>query len=682
MRRWWKSGGPTAMAAESLTRSNGNGAEVAPKVAPEPPWLAQLDKAGIPRTLNYPSCTLGKLVDQAADRYGDNISMVYNEQRWTYRELLSQVNRMAGGLASLGVRRGDRILYTLPNCPEMVITFLAAQKLGAVVVNAGPLMGIDDVSTVISMTTPRVAIGLDLQAPLLAQMSHSTVEHWVWVSLKAYQPVIKRLAYRYKLWQGGNGHGIASQHIPLNKLLEQAPARPPSIEPDPSKPAVLQPTGGTTGTLKLAMLSHKSLIANAAQISAWMSCQAGQERFLSVLPFFHVYGLTTAMIGPLFNAASMILMTRFNARDFVEVVRREKPSVMPIVPAICAAVCDEFDKIQKKDNGRKPAPITGVRLCLSGAAPLPPPLAERFTATTGIPVLEGYGLTEASPVTHVNLMGKPRANSIGLPMSDTKIRVVEINENAPITWSSLKDVAPGEPGEMMISGPQIMLGYFSNVEQTKVALIQDEAGTTWLRTGDIVRVDEEGYFHVIDRKKDMIIRSGLKVFPARVEGLLKKHKNVADVAVVGRSDPTHTEIVVAVIVARDLPEATDKTPAAQHRQMQLDKLTDELRAMCREHLAPYEVPKVIEFIDALPRSPLGKLLKRELRKPPTVTAAMPSIAAVPVPVTAPVAAPVPTPAPAHVNRLEKTFDKIDQERSGDPDGNGNGKKSAGKKEVA
>src|SRR6266480_898233 len=381
MRRWWRSGGPTASVdTDSSVKTHGNGGrlETLAKPVPEPAWLAQLDKHGIPRTLNYPSCTLGRLIDHAADRYGDATAIVYGEQKWNYREVLAQVNRMAGGLASLGVRRGDRILFTLPNCPEMVVGFLAAQKLGAVVVNAGPLMGIDDISTVMGMTTPRIAIGLDLQAPLLGHALNSTIEHWIWVSLQSYQPVLKRLAYRYKLWDGQrkNGQATTAQHMALTKLLEQAPSRPPSIEPDPNKTAVLQPTGGTTGTLKLAQLTHKNLIANAAQITAWMSGQAGQDRYLSVLPMFHVYGLMTAMITPLFNAASMILMTRFNARDFVEIVRREKPTVMPLVPAILNAVCDEFDKQQKKDNGKKPAPITGVRLCLSGAAPLPPAMAE------------------------------------------------------------------------------------------------------------------------------------------------------------------------------------------------------------------------------------------------------------------------------------------------------------------
>src|SRR5256714_3587061 len=465
MRRWWNNGGPTASSeADGLPRSNGNGAEHLINPPPEPAWFAQIDAAGLPRHVVYPNCTLGRLVDHAAERYGDSVAVVYGEEKWTYRELLAQVNRMAGGLASLGVRRGDRILFTLPNCPEMVVGFLAAQKLGAVVFNAGPLMGIDDVATIMGMTTPRVAIGLDLQAPLLSHINSTTIEHWIWVSLESYQPVLKRLAYRYKLWHGRNGQGNSAQHLPLQKLLDQAPARPPSVEPDPTKPAVLQPTGGTTGTLKLAQLSHRNLLANAAQISAWMQAVGGQDRFLAVLPMFHVYGLTTCLITPLFNAASMILMTRFHARDLVDIVRREKPTILPLVPAIATGICDELEKQAKKDN-KKVEPINGVRLCLSGAAPLPAELAERFTAITGIVALEGYGLTEASPVTHVNLMGKPQANSIGVPMPDTPGRIVAIDQNhnaVPVPRNSIHDVAPGEPGEKLINGPPIMLGDFAN----------------------------------------------------------------------------------------------------------------------------------------------------------------------------------------------------------------------------
>ena len=614
IRRWWSNGTAVASAGANAVgepHPDGNGhAPPAPPV--ESPWLKQLDRAEIPRSLVYPSTTLGRILDQSAERFGDATAVVYGATRWTYAELLAQVNRTAGGLASLGVRRGDRVLLTLPNCPEMVTTFLAIQKLAAVAVNVGPLMGADDLTTVMTMTAPRVAVGLDLQAPLLERAGQgSTVEHWLWVSLQAYQPVLKRLGYQYKLWQGRNGHGERAQHVELSELLAQAPARPPTVEPDPERVAVLQATGGTTGTLKLAQLSHRGLLANATQVSTWMNCRAGQERFLAVLPMFHVFGLTTCLVAPVFNASSMVLMTRFNAPEMLDLVRRERTTVVPVVPAICAALCDELERQEKKDH-RKPPPLDSVRLCVSGAAPLPPAAIERFAKVTGAPVIEGYGLTEASPVTHVNLLGKPRAGSIGLPMPDTRIRIVDPDSDP----NHPRDVAPGEPGEMLISGPQLMLGYFANPEQTRNALMTDEEGDVWLRTGDIARMDEEGFFYILDRKKDMIIRAGLKVFPAKVEAVLRKHWRVADAAVVGRADAVKTETVVAVVVATAALPHTDKSAPAPTAEQDQALLAEELRVLCREHLAPYEVPQVFEFTTALPRSPLGKLLKRELRKAP------------------------------------------------------------------
>ncbi|HTL29980.1 MAG TPA: AMP-binding protein [Tepidisphaeraceae bacterium] len=565
-----------------------NGRKPKPDHEPVPPWLLQLDKAGLPRHLIYPSTTLGRVFDQTADRFGNATALIYGEKAWTYSELLAQVNRMAGGLASLGVRRGDRVLLTLPNCPEFVITFFALQKLGAVAVNAGPLMGADDLQRTITMTTPRVTVGLDLQSPLLLGACHgSTVQHSVWVTLQLYQTALKRLGYRFKLWQRPSSNGDRIDHTPLGELLAKAPSRPPTIEADTNALAVLQPTGGTTGTLKLVQLSHKNLIANAAQVAVWMGSRIGQERHLAVLPMFHVYGLTTELLTSVYTGASMVMATRFAPRETVELIRKHHPTLLLLVPAICHALSDALEREEK------PAPFEGVRLCVSGAAPLSRDVAERFTRICGVPVVEGYGLTEAGPVTHVNLPGNPRMGTIGLPLPDTRVRVVDLENGTT-------DVARGETGEMLISGPQVMSGYFANPKETEKALSTDEHGVTWLHTGDVVRVDGDGFFYVADRKKDMIIRSGMKVYPLKVETALRAHEKVADAAVIGRPDPVHTEVVVAFV-------------ARKNSQDDIEALSQDLRAHCRQHLAAYEVPAVFEFIDAIPRSALGKVLKHELR---------------------------------------------------------------------
>ncbi|HET6249992.1 MAG TPA: AMP-binding protein [Tepidisphaeraceae bacterium] len=587
-RKWWNG---------ERTPAEPHPAETPEAHAPskEAPWLSHLDAASIPRHLVYPATTLGRILDQSADRFGDAEAILYNHHRWTYRELLASVNRMAGAFAHLGVRRGERVLLVLPNCPEFVIAFFAIQKLGAVVVNAGPLMGRDDLQTVIGMTNPRVAVGLDLQAATLhSACAGSTIEHLVYVSLQTYQPVLKRLGYQIKLWQHRDPAAGSVQHVLLNDLLERAPARPPTVEPDPNSTAVLQATGGTTGTLKLAQLTHRTLLANVMQVTALESARPGQERVFAVLPMFHVYGLTLCLLTAIFNASTIIMMTRFSAEEMLELIRKHRPTICPIVPAICDGISALLEKERAEDpaKGRLPA---GLRLCISGAAPLTRETADRFHDLTGATVIEGYGLTEASPVTHAGLPNNDvRPGSIGVPLPDTRARIADLDDPT-------RDVAPGEPGELLINGPQIMTGYFANPEQTRRVLFTDAHGDIWLRTGDVARMDSDGFFYLLDRKKDMIIRAGMKVFPIKVERVLRTHKQVQDVAVIGRPDPVHTEAVVAVI-------------SPQPPMHEREKLAAELRLLCRQHLAPYEVPQVIEFVPALPRSALGKLLKRELRK--------------------------------------------------------------------
>jgi long-chain acyl-CoA synthetase len=605
-RGWWRHG---ETREESAANANGNGkpdrrtgkdldpdnaaAPATPKPPAEPAWLPQLDRLGIPRTLVYPTTSLGKLLDQTADRFASATALVYNHRTWTWREVREQTNRFAGGLSRLGIRRGDRVVVTLPNCPEYVFAFFAIQKLGAILVNAGPLMGVDDFQTVLTLTSARAVIGLDLQSPVLCRAGKdSSVEHWIWVSLAFYQTVFKRIGYQFKLWHERDPRADPSQHVRLEKLLEGAPSRPPSIEPDADRTAVLQPTSGTTGTVKLVQLSHRNLICNATQIFVWMGGRLGQERFMAVLPMFHVYGLTVGLITATYAAAQMILVTRFNAEEMLALVRRYQPSIFPIVPAMCDALCDEIEK-ERDENDGPPPRVDGLRVCISGAAPLSKETSDRFMRVTGSLLVEGYGLSEAGPVTHANVPGQARVGTIGLPLPDTMCRIVDAADGKT-------DVPPGEAGELLVSGPQIMSGYFSNPEQTRTALTLDDEGRPWLHTGDIVRVDEDGFFHVQDRKKDMIIRSGLKVYPAKVERALMAHEKILDAAVIGRPDPVHTEEVIAMVVPKKMPE---------NRQ----ELVDEIRAYCRQHLAPYEVPARVEFLDKLPRNGLGKLLKRELR---------------------------------------------------------------------
>lgn len=576
------------------------------EVAAERGQVEDSDRHGRSFELNYPDMTLGRLVDQASDRFGDSCAMAYAEARWSYRQLCDDVNRLAGGLSCLGVRPSDTVLLTLPNCPEYVISFLAIQKLGAMVVNAGPLMGVDDLLNVVAMTGPKLVIALDLQAGPLHKLESSKGGngtsaarrrslHWLWVSLKDYQTVWKRLGYQAKLRQSNHQNGKSRLSTRFHDLLSEAPPRPPTVLRCPDDIAVLQPTGGTTGKLKVAELSHRNLLANAMQLSVWARQTAGQDRVLGVLPMFHVYGLSTCLITTLFNASTILPVTRFRAIHLMEVIRRHRPTVLPLAPAIIEPLCDVLASARSSVL-QEFKDIVESSIITSGAAPLTVPTARRFAELTGRRIFQGYGLTEASPVTHANPMEDPRDGSIGRPLPDTAVRVVDLNDES-------RDAAAGEPGEMLVCGPQVMKGYHQCPDETELVLKTDQQNRRWLRTGDVVRVDEDGFYHVLDRRKEMINCGGLKVYPAKVERVLKMDPRVRDVAVIGRPDPVKTETVVAVIV---LTQESDPS----------HEFVDELRFRCREHLAPYELPQLFEFVEELPRTALGKLQKFRLRTEP------------------------------------------------------------------
>jgi long-chain acyl-CoA synthetase len=543
--------------------------------------------------LRYPSTTFGALLDQSAARFADVPAVIYCDTRWTYGQLLEEVNRLAAGLAAMGVQPRDRVLLTLPNCPQFITSFMAVQKLGAVVVNAGPLISAADLRELFRLTTPRMAVGLDLQIPMLSRLddaSPPTGVSWLWVSLAAYQQIFKRIGYRAKLWQARSQSGRNGQDKTYDALLEQAAALPPTVAPSPDDTAVLQPTGGTTGTLKVARLTHRNLLANALQLTVTIELSSGQERMLAVLPMFHVYGLTTCLTTSIMNAATILPVTRFVMTTVLDVIETHRPTIVPLAPAILEPMCAAL-------SGRpRPAAIEalGASIVTSGAAPLAPQTARRFREITGANIAQGYGLTEASPVTHANPIGNTRDGSIGMPLPDTLARVVDLNDPE-------LDVPAGESGQLLVSGPQVMAGYENDPEQTAAVFSTDPRGRRWLHTGDVVLVDEDGFYFVIDRLKDMINCGGFKVYPHKVETVLLAHPLVKDAGVVGVADVARTQIVVAKIV----PEAQPQDAA---------DLSQKLRLHCRAHLAPYEVPGKFDIVDHVPRTALGKLQRHRLHR--------------------------------------------------------------------
>ena len=572
-RNWW---------TRALHRGNG-----------DLPALAQPNDAyarlRLPRTLHYPKTTLGQILDQSAARFPEGPALDYCDLHWNYAQLQAQVNRAAAGLAEMGIKPGQRVMLTLPNCPEFVVSFLAVMKLGAVVVNAGPLMGVDDLRKIIEMTEPVLVIALDLQAAHLEEAAGDLDRrHWLWVSLKDYLPVMLRMGYRVKRWRARHGQADASCQMTWRELLEHSPARPPSVAPAYDDIALLQPTGGTTGTLKVAQLSHRNLLSNAAQLAQWVNLQPGQESILGILPTFHVYGLMLGLVTAVYAAGRMLPVTRFKVHQLMDTIRTHRPTMIPLVPAIFDAISDELER----EPDSELCEIFQRAVVMSGAAPLSEQCATRFTQLTRAAIVQGYGLTEASPVTHANPFDAPRATSIGIALPDTQIRIADLADPQ-------LDVEPGQAGELLIRGPQVFCGYLHNPDETENVLMTDEQGHTWLRTGDVAQVDEDGFVYIIDRKKHMINHSGLKIYPRKVERVLKTHPNVTDAAAVGRPNPKTTEDVVAYVVTVNEPD-------------DLAQFAGELKGLCRHHLAPYEVPAVIEFVDELPRSALGKLLKHRL----------------------------------------------------------------------
>ena len=543
----------------------------------------------IPRRLCYPKTTLGQILDQTAARFPETSAVGYHDLDWTYHELHKQVNRLAGGLAKSGVIRGDRVMMTLPNCPEFIVAFFAIQKLGAIVVNAGPLMGADDLYKVIEMTDPRLIIGLDLQATTLVEAANGLGNRtWLWVSLKEYLPVLMRMGYRVKKWKARADLMDSSCEFTWQDLLAQSPARPPSVAPDIDDIALLQPTGGTTGTLKIAQLSHRNLLSNAAQLSLWVKLQPGQECILGILPMFHVYGLMLGLITAVYAGSRMLPVTRFKVQQLMDIICTNRPTMIPLVPAIFDALNDQLER----EPNWELTELFRNGIVMSGAAPLDESIAERFTHLTGSSIVQGYGLTEASPVTHVNPYDASRPKSIGITLPDTRMRLVDL-------YDPTQDVNEGQPGELLISGPQVFCSYLHNPDETENVLIVDEQGHVWLRTGDVAQIDDDGFVYIIDRKKHMINHAGLKVYPRKVERVLKAHPAVTDAAVVGRPNSKTTEDVVAYVVVSEPSRWTDE-------------MAQELRTLCRKRLAPYEVPSTVEFVAELPRSALGKLLKHRL----------------------------------------------------------------------
>jgi long-chain acyl-CoA synthetase len=579
-----------------LTVSGNDAADAALAPYLARPWLSSYPPS-VPRRAETPDRPLSWLMDEAARLYGANIAIEYYGTRLTYLQVFSLTERFARALVRLGVRRGDRVAISLPNTPQFPIAFYGALKAGAVVVPTNPLYTPSELEHQLNDSGARVIVMLDQFYPAFAAIRERTpVEHVIVTSVADYFPSVTALGYR--VLQARERRGMAKAARFDRKAFRAQPGNHTFKEfvgsaqgrqgfevyslPEPPSAtdlAVLQYTGGTTGVAKGAMLTHRNLLANAIQCWAWNDLLPGSHHItLCVVPFFHVYGLTVAMNLTIYGGSTMVLLPRFTVKDTLKAIKKYRPDLFPGVPTLYLALAREVEKT-KQD-------LSSIQICISGSAPLPKEVQARFEAVSGARVVEGYGLTEASPVTHCNpVHGEARAGTIGLPLPDTDAAIFdgEAGAFAPV----------GEPGEILVRGPQVMQGYWQRPEETEKTLTDG-----WLHTGDIGVMSADGYFSVIDRIKDMIIASGLKIYPRDVEEVLFQHPAVQEAAVIGVPDPYRGETVRAYIVLKPGQQATD----------------EELAEFCRERLAIYKVPKQFVFADELPKSLIGKVIRRTLRE--------------------------------------------------------------------
>jgi long-chain acyl-CoA synthetase len=555
------------------------------------PWF-RVWRTGVPKTVApFPHQSVFHLLADSAAGFPGSTAIAFLGKHLSYRELLHEVERFSAVLAGLGVQRGDRVGLLLPNSPQYVIAWYACQRLGAVAVGNNPLYTQRELAHQIKDFSPSVMVVLDQLYPAWAAVAHEApVREVIVTELTDYMRFPLNLLAPIKFKKDAKHEGKPWPPVPPDAKVRwwkdavgAAGAPPPVADVDAENDvATLVYTGGTTGLSKGAMLSHYNLSSNVRQVAPCITFfERGTDGVMCILPFFHSFGLVAMNFG-IAQAGKLVLLPRFEVHMALKQLHKEKPSFFPGVPRLFVAL-NEAPETPKYD-------LKSVKACISGAAPLPRAVAERFAEVTGgAHLVEGYGLTETSPVTHVNPFDEPKHGTIGLPIPDTDCRIVALDDPD-------SDVPLGERGELCIKGPQVMLGYYNKPEATAEMI---RGG--WLHTGDIAIMDDEGFFQVVDRMKDMIIVSGFNVYPTEVEAVIYRHPKVLKVCVVGLPDDTTGERVKAYVVAKDGATVSG----------------EELEAWCRDPaqgLTGYRVPKAWEFRAELPETLIGKVLRRVLQE--------------------------------------------------------------------
>jgi long-chain acyl-CoA synthetase len=558
------------------------------------PWIRHYND-GVPYTCSYPRCTLPELLRDSATRFPTATSLQFYGTRITYSELNDLVTRFALFLYKIGVRPGDRVAIMLPNIPQAIIGYYAALRVGAIVVQTNPLYVERELEIQLRDSGAETIVALDLFCPRIQSLLERTaLRRVIFTSIRDFLPPLKRLLYPIKARL--NGRWICIKKGPtlydFKEALQAIPiaSDPHSVLPSasPDDLALLQYTGGTTGTPKGVMLSHRNVITNAMQCRVWVpDLQEGREVFLGVIPFFHVYGLSTCQHLAIMTGSSLVLLPRFQVEEVLQAIQAHHVTIFSAIPMMFMKVT-ECPTVQRYN-------LRSLRICLSGASPLHAEVQDRFEQLTGVKISEGYGLTEAGPVTHCNpVYGRNPQSSIGLPFPDTETRIVDLDTGEVV-------LPVGQAGELTVRGPQIMQGYWNNEQETR-----DVLRNGWLYTGDVVRQDKSGFFFLVDRKKDMIKTRGENVYPREVEEVLFRHPAVKDVVVAGIPDRHLGEAVKAYVVLRADQVITES----------------DLILHCRVSLAVFKVPSHIAFRLELPKTLVGKVLRRALQSEEIATAAL------------------------------------------------------------
>jgi long-chain acyl-CoA synthetase len=549
------------------------------------PWLAQY-APGVPSLIDVMDESLCDLLDSAVAKFGSRIALDFYGRTTLYGELADQVSRAAEALRQLGVGPGDRVALVLPNCPQHVVAFYATLRLGAVVVEHNPLYTSDELTTQFADHGATIAIAWDKVVPTLQGLRASTpLRTIIAVDLTRALPLSKRFALRLPVAKARTTRAAMTARSAGAPSWDRLVAHSTPLDDDHPRPsaddlAALQYTGGTTGIPKGAMLTHRNLRANTAQGRAWVpGLIDGEEVIYALLPIFHAYGLTLCLTFAISIGATLVLFPRFDAEQTLDAFARRPATFLPGVPPMYTALANAADA--------RGVDLRSVRYAISGAMALPTPTVDHWEAVTGGLLVEGYGMTETSPITVGNpLAPTRRPGTIGVPFPSTEVRIVD-------PYDPRTECEPGDPGELLVRGPQVFAGYWNRPDETAETLSADG----WVRTGDIVTMDDDGFITVIDRIKELIITGGFNVYPSQVEDALRAVPGVIDAAAVGLPDGSGGERVVAAVVAQP--------------GVALDP--EAVRNATREHLTAYKVPRQVFIVDELPRSLIGKVLHRQVR---------------------------------------------------------------------